>query len=172
MRPHPRLRPSFLAGLGLAVALAGPGVDAGMPPTAVAEGDEILIPVTTPSGATIWAEHADTTEKRVRGLMFRKDLPKDRGMLFTFGEPQHWTIWMKNTFIPLDIIWLDVRKRIVHIEPDVPPCYRSDNGCPQYQPIRKAVFVLELAAGAAASLQLKNGTQLAFPIDPPAYLLR
>lgn len=143
-----------------------------VPAGGLATGQEPLIPVTTPQGATIWAEHADTTEKRVRGLMFRTNLPKDRGMLFTFGEAQHWTIWMKNTWIPLDIVWLDAHKRVVHIEPDVPPCHRSDNGCPQYQPIRKAVFVLELAAGVAADLHLEKGSQLAFPIDPPAYLLR
>lgn len=138
----------------------------------LATGGDSLIPVTTPRGATIWAELALTTEQRVRGLMFRKNLPKDRGMLFTFGEAQRWTIWMKNTWIPLDILWLDARKRIVHIEAEVPPCHRNDNGCPQYKPIRKAVFVLELAAGVAADLQLEKGTQLAFPLDPPPYLLR
>lgn len=156
----------------MATALLAICLVAAAPSTGVTRGDEVLIPVTTPQGATIWAEHADTTEKRARGLMFRKNLATDRGMLFTFGEPQQWTIWMKNTWISLDIIWLDVRKRIVHIEHDVPPCHRTDNGCPQYQPIRKAVFVLELAAGVAADLQLEKGTQLAFPIDPPAYLLR
>jgi uncharacterized protein len=133
---------------------------------------ETLIPVSTPNGATVWVEHADTTEKRVRGLMFRTNLPKDRGMLFTFAEPQHWTIWMKNTRIPLDIVWLDLHKRIVHIEANVPPCHRTDNGCPQYQPIRKAVFVIELAAGVADDLQLKKGTKLSFPVDPPSYLLK
>ncbi len=173
MRPHSHLHRSPRPGLGIAIGLLAIClITAGVPRTGGATDEEVLIPVKTPKGETIWAEHADTTEKRVRGLMFRTHLPKDRGMLFTFGEPQHWTIWMKNTWISLDIIWLDVQKRIVHIEPDVPPCHRNDNGCPQYQPIRKAVFVLELAAGVAADLQLKKGARLAFPIDPPAYLLR
>src|SRR5688572_6145828 len=52
--------------------------------------DETLIPVMTPAGVTILAELADTAEKRARGLMFRDTLAKDRGMLFTFGEPQQW----------------------------------------------------------------------------------
>ncbi|MGH7166436.1 MAG: DUF192 domain-containing protein, partial [Nitrospiraceae bacterium] len=53
--------------------------------------DQLLIPVTTPHGVTILTELADTTEKRAKGLMFRESLARDRGMLFTFPEPQHWT---------------------------------------------------------------------------------
>lgn len=147
--------------LALLLAAGGPSL-AGEHPT--------LIPVRTPQGATLSVELADTTEKRVRGLMFRTTLPRDRGMLFAFEEAQAWTIWMKNTWIPLDILWLDIDKRIVHIEPNVPPCFRNDNGCPQYQPLKPALFVLELAAGTAADLGLKQGAQLAFPVDPPWYL--
>ena len=95
--------------------------------------DETVIPVTTPGGTVILAELADTAEKRARGLMFRESLPKDRGMLFTFSEPQQWTFWMKNTRISLDIIWMDAKKKIVHVERNVPTCSRTDDGCPQYQ---------------------------------------
>ncbi|HJU03941.1 MAG TPA: DUF192 domain-containing protein, partial [Nitrospiraceae bacterium] len=100
--------------------------------------DETLIPITTPGGAVIRAELADTAEKRGRGLMFRESLAKDHGMLFTFSEPQHWTFWMKNTRIPLDIIWMDDKKKIVHVERNVPTCSRTDDGCPQYQPNERA----------------------------------
>jgi uncharacterized membrane protein (UPF0127 family) len=127
-------------------------------------GEEPLIPIITPGGITILAELADTAEKRGRGLMFRDSLAKDRGMLFTFHEPQQWTFWMKNTRIPLDIIWMDEKKKIVHVERHVPTCSRTDDGCPQYQPNDQAMYVLELAAGMADSLQLQRGTTLRFQV--------
>jgi len=123
-----------------------------------------LVLVTTPQKETIHAELADTTEKRARGLMFRDSLPKDRGMIFTFPEPQPWTFWMKNTRIPLDIIWMDQQKRIVYIERNVPGCSRTDDSCPQYQPTHDALYVLEVAAGMAEALQLKPGVKLQFQL--------
>lgn len=129
-----------------------------------------LIPVTMPRGTVIMAELADTVEERARGLMFRPSLEKNHGMLFAFAEPQQWSFWMKNTRIPLDIIWMDRNKRIVHIERNVPTCSRTDDGCPQYQPNENAMYVLELAAGSADALGLERGAALRFqlPSDPPA----
>ena len=123
-----------------------------------------LVQISTPNGVTIQAEIADTTEKRAKGLMYRDALAKDRGMLFTFAEPQLWTFWMKNTRISLDIVWMDVKKRIVHIEHNVPTCPRTDDGCPQYQPNDNAVYVLELAAGVADALKLQRGSVLKFQV--------
>lgn len=123
-----------------------------------------LVQIATPNGAIIQAEIADTTEKRAKGLMYRDSLANNRGMLFTFAEPQLWTFWMKNTRIPLDIIWMDGKKRIVHIERNVPTCSRTDDGCPQYQPNDSALYVLELAAGMADSLKLQRGSVLKFQI--------
>ncbi|MEW6247599.1 MAG: DUF192 domain-containing protein [Nitrospirota bacterium] len=117
----------------------------------------------TPGGAIIYAELADTTEKRARGLMFRNSLAQDRGMLFAFSEPKPWTFWMKNTKVPLDIIWLDGKKRIVHIERNVPICTRTDDSCPQYQPTEDAMYVLEIAGGMADALKLQRGATLQFP---------
>lgn len=125
-------------------------------------GQDGFLQISTPSGVTIQAEIADTTEKRAKGLMYRDSLAKDRGMLFTFAEPQPWTFWMKNTRIPLDIIWMDGKKRIVHIERNVPTCSRTDDGCPQYQPNDNAMYVLELAAGVADALKLQRGSVLKF----------
>lgn len=147
----------FIAALFPAVLFADVGAESSLPETG-------LITVMTPGGATILAELADTPEKRARGLMFRESLPKNRGMLFTFAEPQQWTFWMKNTRISLDIIWMDGKKRIVHIERNVPGCSRTDDGCPQYQPNENAMYVLELAAGTADSLKLQQGITLKFQI--------
>jgi uncharacterized membrane protein (UPF0127 family) len=130
--------------------------------TQAAAGQDGLVRISTPNGATIQAEIADTTEKRAKGLMYRESLAKDRGMLFTFAEPQLWTFWMKNTQISLDIIWMDGKKRIVHIERNVPTCPRTDDGCPQYQPNDNALYVLELAAGVADALKLQRGSVLKF----------
>lgn len=129
--------------------------------------EEHLVPVTTPEGARIWVEVADTPQKRARGLMFRESLAHDRGMLFPFPDDQHWTMWMKNTRIPLDLIWMDRQKRIVHVERNVPICLRLDEGCPQYQPNRKAAYVLEVAAGVSTNLKLETGVKLDFPVEAP-----
>jgi uncharacterized membrane protein (UPF0127 family) len=123
-----------------------------------------LIVVTTPQGGIVRAELADTTERRAKGLMFRDALAKDRGMLFTFPKAEHWTFWMKNTRIALDIIWLDGSKKIVHIERNVPGCSRTDDGCPQYSPNEEALYVLEVAAGVADGLKLQRGSQLRFQV--------
>jgi len=137
--------------------------DAPAEPARPSSGSE-LISVTTPQGTVIMAELADTVEERARGLMFRPTLGKNRGMLFAFAEPQPWSFWMKNTRIPLDIIWMDRNKRIVHIERNVPPCSRTDDGCPQYQPNQNAMYVLELAAGSADALRLERGAALRFQL--------
>ncbi len=95
--------------------------------------------------------------------MYRTRMAPDRGMLFTFPEfpdPSHWTFWMKNTKMPLDILWLDRDGTIVHIERHVPICTRTDNLCPRYRPKTAAVRVLELRAGQATTLKLTPGTQL------------
>ncbi|MBA2253405.1 MAG: DUF192 domain-containing protein [Nitrospirales bacterium] len=145
-----RLRLTCLVALALSVSMQA------------AAGPDSLVQISTPNGATIQAEIADTTEKRAKGLMYRDSLAKDRGMLFTFAEPQLWTFWMKNTRIPLDIIWMDGKKRIVHIERNVPTCSRTDDGCPQYQPNDNAMYVLELASGVADALKLQRGSVLKF----------
>jgi hypothetical protein len=120
--------------------------------------------IKTPKGDVIQAELADTMQKRAQGLMYRTTLARDRGMLFTFGDSQLWAIWMKNTRIPLDILWLDEKKTIVHIERNIPICTRVDDGCPTYQPNQNAAYVLELAAGVADELKLSRSTKLQFTL--------
>ncbi len=135
----------------------------GLCPTAdLSAADDQLITVQLPGGAVIHAELADTPKKRAEGLMYREHLPKDRGMLFTFAQAQPWTFWMKNTKIPLDIIWMNEKKQIIHIAHRVPICTRLDDSCPQYQPNDPAMYVLELGGGEAERLKLEKGTRLQF----------
>lgn len=125
--------------------------------------DQELISIRTPSGLTIQAEIADTPRKRAHGLMYREYLKKDHGMLFFFSEPQAWTFWMKNTKIALDLIWLDEKKRVTHIERNVPICTKSDDSCPQYRPnSADAVYVLEIAGGTADGYKIEKGAKLHF----------
>ena len=125
--------------------------------------DPELIAIRTPSGTTIHAEIADTPRKRSYGLMYRESLKKDHGMLFFFSEPQAWTFWMKNTKIALDLIWLDEKKRVTHIERNVPICTKSDDSCPQYRPnSADAVYVLEITGGTVDGYKIEKGTKLQF----------
>jgi uncharacterized protein len=123
-----------------------------------------LIPITLPGGTIIHAELADTPQKRAEGLMYREQLAADRGMLFTFSQSQAWVFWMKNTKIPLDLIWMNEKKQIIHMEQSVPICTRTDDSCPQYRPNEDALYVLELAAGRAESLKLQRGSKLQFRV--------
>ena len=116
--------------------------------------------ISTPKGNTILAEIANTVDKRALGLMFRSSLAPNHGMLFQFPELGYWTFWMKNTKIPLDILWLDKTGRIIHIESKVPICTRTDDGCPRYYSHRKSQQVLEIGAGMAKKLELMPGDQL------------
>ena len=98
---------------------------------------------------------ADTAETRARGLMFRDHLPEDHGMLFVFPSDGVRAFWMKDTLIPLDMIWLDKDLRILHLEENVQPC--EHDPCPSYRSARPARYVLELNAGTAREIGLKPG---------------
>lgn len=90
-------------------------------------------------------EVADTESKRTVGLMYREFLDQDKGMLFVFDKPGEHGFWMKNTKIPLDIIWVSEEKTIVHIEKEVPPCIELK--CESYSPSTEALYVLEINSG-------------------------
>lgn len=108
----------------------------------------------------IYIEIVQTSEERRKGLQARKYLSKDRGMLFVFSESKKYSFWMKDTFIPLDIIWIDRNKRIVTVISDVLPCEIEQ--CPVYAPDNDALYVLEVNAGVAIELGLKGGDQAVF----------
>jgi len=103
-------------------------------------------------------EIADNQEARARGLMFRDSMPADHGMLFIFESPYVQTFWMKNTRIPLDILYFDSNYKLVSVQERVPPC-RSDP-CAQYPSTGPAQYVLELNSGMAEKLGAKPGDVL------------
>jgi uncharacterized protein len=113
-----------------------------------------------PDQSAIAVEVASDDATREQGLMYRDHLAGDRGMIFLFLQAGEYPFWMKNTLIPLDMIWMDAEHRIVHIAHDVPPC--KADPCPNYPPNAKASSVLELAAGVAARHHLADGNVLRF----------
>jgi len=113
-----------------------------------------------PDHSAVIVEVASDDATREQGLMYRDHMADDRGMIFLFAQSGEYPFWMKNTLIPLDMIWMDADHRIVHIAHDVPPC--KADPCPNYPPNAKASSVLELAAGVAAKHHLKDGDVLRF----------
>ena len=110
---------------------------------------------------------ADTPERQRQGLMFVRDLPASQGMLFVNDSPRVSSFWMKNTYIPLDILYFDKNRKLVSQRRDVPPCSLG-NRCPPYPSDAPALYVLELNAGQAEALGLKDGAELTFgPGIPP-----
>lgn len=107
------------------------------------------------NGKVLSLEIADSPEKRRVGLMFRDPLPENHGMLFIFGREQAYSFWMMDMKFSLDIIWIDGDGIVLHVENDVPPC---SGACPSYQPNVSALYVLEVNAGFADSIDLRAGT--------------
>ena len=106
-------------------------------------------------------EIADNDEERARGLMFRDAMERGHGMLFVHEREEPQAYWMKNTRIPLDILYFDDDRRLVSQQRDVPPCSLGDN-CPPYPSNAPARYVLELNAGEAARIGLEDGAELRF----------
>jgi hypothetical protein len=99
------LRFSFLALLGVALAAPVPAATMQLPTRTITIGKQKLV-----------VEVVDTPEQRATGLMNRFSLQADRGMLFVFDKPQPLAFWMKNTYIPLSIAFLDASGTIINIE--------------------------------------------------------
>ncbi len=113
------------------------------------------------SGQRYQVEIANDDAQRARGLMFRDELASGRGMLFIHDREEPQAYWMKNTRIPLDILYFNSDRKLVSQQRDVPPCSAGDR-CPAYPSDAPARFVLELNAGDAARLKLENGAQMNF----------
>lgn len=100
-------------------------------------------------------ELAKTTVQIERGLMYRKELDRNMGMLFIFEKEDIYPFWMKNTLIPLDIIWIDVNGKVVYISQNAEPC--KDLTCPLITPSGKAKYVLEINGGISKEFGLTVG---------------
>jgi len=110
-----------------------------------------------------YVELAQTAEEKAKGLTLREHLDPDKGMLFIYKKERKYIFTMKNTLIPLDIIWINKDKEVcfigVNIQPATPKSYAK------ITPKVKAKYVLELNAGIAAKIGLKIEDSLVFDIE-------
>jgi uncharacterized membrane protein (UPF0127 family) len=161
-RPHPWFRSLelLIAGLLLAVsnvsAQVGPIEDLSAFPSAkleIAEGKKVR------HTFDVWL--ADTPARQAQGLMFVRSLPPARGMLFVHPAPRPISMWMKNTYIPLDMVFIDGLGRIQQIIANTKP-----HSLDLVRSTGPALAVLELAGGEARRLGLKPGQQVIHPALP------
>jgi len=116
--------------------------------------------IATKSGVRVFSvELAVTDDERAKGLMFRKEVPEGYGMLFDFKKEQMVTMWMKNTYVSLDMIFIRADGRIARIAENTEP--QSTKMIPAGAPVRA---VLEVVAGTARKLGIRPGDRVASPI--------
>lgn len=108
-------------------------------------------------------EFATDDASRERGLMMRTKLPADHSMLFVFTDSEPRWFWMKDTLVPLDILYFDTDRKLVSMQLDVPPC--KADPCPSYPSDAPARYVLELAAGTARAIGAQTGDVLTIDGD-------
>jgi uncharacterized protein len=111
---------------------------------------------------TVNAEIADTFVKQVKGLMGRKSLAEDQGMLFVFASSGVRKFWMFNTSIPLDMIWINSSKKIIYIEKNAQPCLIN---CTSYGPDKDAKYVLEVNGNYTTKNKISLGDAVSFKIQ-------
>ena len=130
-----------------------------------ASGDPMILPVdevplvamTAEGERRFTIEIAETTEQQARGLMFREEMDNDHGMLFAFAVTRPASFWMRNTPMPLDLIFIGEDGRVVSVERGEP--FSLDAIGPQ-DPVR---FVLEIRAGIAEETGIEPGTRMRHP---------
>lgn len=123
---------------------------------------DVLTVRTSQGQARFAVEVADTAAARGQGLMHRREMAPDAGMLFVYPAPRRVRFWMKNTYIPLDMIFADARGVVRHVHAGAVPHDETPiDGGPDIQ------FVLEVNAGIAAQAGIAPGAQLRHPAIGP-----
>ncbi|MGJ8529615.1 MAG: DUF192 domain-containing protein [Maritalea sp.] len=134
---------AFFLAIGLSACLAG---------------EDQLTLVTQNGEHRFSIEVVDTDETRAKGLMYRTSLAPDAGMLFDFIEARPVAFWMRNTLIPLDMIFISAAGNVVNIHSNAKP--HDPTSIPSDGPVR---FVLEIAGGRARQIDLRVGDQVIHP---------
>jgi len=119
------------------------------------------------SGRQITADVVDTPASREKGLMFRRSLPRDYGMLFVFPRQMLMSFWMKNTWTSLDIVFIGADKRVTRVHERVRPSTEETTDERVARVGGPAQYVLELPAGAARRYRLKAGQLVGFEAEVP-----
>ncbi len=142
---------AYISGLFLFVLLTLLPLAAGADVVALSKLEPLTI-ATAGDASMFTVEIADTDELRERGLMFRQRMPEDRGMLFDFGQPRQVGMWMKNTYIPLDMLFVRSDGTIAYVAENTVP--KSLDVVGVSEPV---LAVLELAGGSAKRLGIRAG---------------
>lgn len=143
------VRPLIRLALAVALALPAAGVAAGEPQSLPTEA---VVVQTAQGPVTFTAEIADDARERGVGLMYRDDLPPRRAMLFDYDEPQGAFMWMKNTRIPLDMLFIAADGVILHVEERAQPGDLTPRGTSE-----PVLGVLEVPAGTVEELGIAPG---------------
>ncbi|MFW2831044.1 DUF192 domain-containing protein [Sphingomonas sp. ID0503] len=147
----------ILGGALLAACSAGQAQPSSDPPSAALRSARITIATATQSRA-FNVELAVTPQEQARGLMYRTSLRPGHGMLFPFSPPRPASFWMKNTLIPLDLIFIRADGTIAQISPDATPQSLDLIECAE-----PVAAVLEIAGGEAARLGIAPGDRVTGP---------
>lgn len=115
------------------------------------------------NGVVLVADIAATDEQRTKGLSVKDSLAENEAMLFVLDNEGEHTFWMKNMKFPIDIIWIDTDKTVVHIEHNLQPC-GSELFCPTYKPNDESLYVLETVGGFAERHDIVKGTIVEFEL--------
>lgn len=155
------LRPGLVMGLALAAA-AGCHADPGAASSKASEPARVpRVVFVTPAGdATVTVEIADTPAATRRGLMFRRELARDAGMLFVFDSDEPRQFWMKNTYVPLDMIFVTAGLEVAGVVADAEPLNETPVGVD-----RPSRYVVEVNAGFARERGIGPGTRVR--LEPP-----
>ncbi len=119
---------------------------------------ENKVEITFDNGLQIFVDIADIKPSRKRGLMYREKMESNEGMLFVFDTEDYYSFWMRNMKFPVDMIWIDMDNRVIHIEEDVPVCVGE--ACEFYPPLKPAKYMLEINAGVASHGRIKIGDRI------------
>ncbi|MFK5949650.1 MAG: DUF192 domain-containing protein [Methylococcales bacterium] len=111
-------------------------------------------------GQVFQVEIAETASQRTHGLMYRRSMAANKGMLFVFEQAGVQRVWMKNTLIALDIIFLSKQGKIVSILQNIQPCKQPV--CKVYTSKKSAKYMLEIKAGKVKKAGLTMGQQFVF----------
>ena len=135
----------------------------GLSPLAACSGENRLVLHTATGDHPFTVEVVDTPESRAQGLMFRQSLAPDAGMLFDFKENREVAFWMRNTFIPLDMIFIAPNGTVETIHVNARP--HDPTSIPSGKPVQ---FVLEIPGGRSVEIGLKPGDRVEHPRMKPA----
>lgn len=164
-RRRPLRRRALLRAMAAGLLAAGLLAAGGSPRAASTAAPELDFPVsrltieTSAGQFAFTVEMADTWARRIQGLQHRRALAADAGMLFDYKESRPVAMWMKNTHVPLDMLFIDAGGRIVRVAEDTEPL--SLTPIPSGEPVRA---VLELNAGTARRLAIRAGDRVHHPI--------